>query len=220
MRKTAAFAAALLLSGGLATAAAPAANAASCDGTYTIVVGGFTDRDSMIFTGGISQRVGYSAEVNSQSARQGVDELNRLIRDQRAACPDQHAKAIGFSEGAAVVHIWVTENWQTFGNVNAVLIADPKRDPNGLGGPGLAGQAPSVIFGPIVGYPLAGVDRYFGNVPTVSLCTDDIICDEGAASGWIGYAQHKHVDNYNFNVDVYSDDGVGQWFNGQYFPDR
>ena len=55
-----------------------------------------------------------------------MNELNRLIRDQRAACPSQHAKAIGFSEGAAVVHIWVTENWQTFGNVNAVLISDPE----------------------------------------------------------------------------------------------
>jgi cutinase len=220
MKKIAAATAGLLLSAGLTLTAPPIASAASCDGTYTIVVGGYTDRDSMIFTGGISQRVGYSAEVNSQSARQGVDELNRLIRNQRAACPDQHAKAIGFSEGAAVVHIWVTENWPSFDNVNAVLIADPKRDPHGLGGPGLAGQAPSVIFGPIVGYPLAGVDSFFGNVPTVSLCADDIICDEGAASGWLGYLQHKHVDNYNFNVDVYSDDGVGQWFNGQYFPDR
>ncbi|SEF37610.1 cutinase [Amycolatopsis pretoriensis] len=220
MKKTAAVLAGLTLAAGFTFAAPASASAASCDGTYTIVVGGYTDRDSMIFSGNISQRVGYSAEVNSQSARQGVDELNHLIRDQRAACPGQHAKAIGFSEGAAVVHIWVTENWPSFDNVNAVLIADPKRDPHGLGGPGLAGQAPSVVFGPIVGYPLVGVDSFFGNVPTVSLCTDDIICDEGAASGWLGYFQHKHTDNYDFNVDVYSDDGVGQWFNGQYFPDR
>ncbi|KAA2261919.1 cutinase family protein [Solihabitans fulvus] len=223
MRKIAALLAGLLASTGLALMAAPAAHAASCDGTYTIVVGGYTDRDSTIFyspSNSISQRVGYSAELNSQSARQGVDELNRLIRDQRAACPGQHAKAIGFSEGAAVVHIWVTENWQSFDNVNAVLIADPKRNPNGLGGNGLAGQAPSVIFGPIVGYPLVGVDSFFGNVPTVSLCADDIICDELAPSGWIGYAQHKHTENYSFNVDNYSDDGVGQWFDGQYYPDR
>ncbi|SEP00192.1 cutinase family protein [Amycolatopsis saalfeldensis] len=221
MRRLAAVLAGLLMSAGIVLVGAPSASAASCDGTYTIVVGGFTDRDSTIFSGaGISQRVGYSAELNSQSARQGVDELNRLIRNQRAACPGQHVKAVGFSEGAAVLHIWVTENWKTFGNVNAVLIADPKRDPHGLGGPGLAGQAPSVIFGPIVGYPLVGVDSFFGNIPTVSLCTDDIICDEAAASGWIGYAQHKHTENYNFNVDVYSDNGVGQWFNGQYFPDK
>lgn len=225
MRKISALLAGLVLSAGLALAAAPAAYAASCDGTYTIVVGGFTDPDAKkAFPddgrhGNISQRVGYSAALNSQSAREGVNELNRLIRDHRKQCSGQHVKAVGFSEGAAVVHIWVTEN-QDFGNVNAVLIADPKRDPNGLGGPGLAGQAPSVVFGPIVGAPLVGVDRSFGRIPTVSLCADDIICDERAASGWIGYAEQKHVRNYNFNVDNYSNDGVGQWFNGQYYPDR
>ncbi|NUS73166.1 MAG: cutinase family protein [Corynebacteriales bacterium] len=220
MKKVAAVLAGVLIATGLTLTVSPATQAAACEGTYTIVVGGFTDNTSSIFTGNVSQRVGYSAALNSQSARQGVDELNRLIRDQRAACPSQHAKVVGFSEGAAVAHIWVTENWQTFDNVNAVLIADPKRDPNGLGGNGLAGQAPSAVFGPIVGAPLVGVDRFFGNVPTVSLCADDIICDELAPSGWIGYAEHKHVNNYDFNVDRYSDDGVGQWFNGQYFPDK
>ena len=220
MRRISALLAGLVISAGLALAVAPAAYAASCDGTYTIVVGGFTDRDSTIFRGNVSQRVGYSAEVNSQSARQGVDELNKLIRNHRAACPGQHAKVVGFSEGAAVAHIWVTENWKSFGNVNAVLIADPKREPNGLGGNGLAGQAPSKAFGPIVGPPLVGVDRFFGNVPTVSLCADDIICDELAPSGWIGYAQQKHTHNYDFNVDAYSNNGVGQWFNGKYFPDK
>jgi predicted alpha/beta-fold hydrolase len=53
------------------------------------------------------------------TTRQGVNELNRLIRDHRNACPGQHVKAVGFSLGAAVVHTWVTENWQTFDNVNA-----------------------------------------------------------------------------------------------------
>ncbi len=56
---------------------------------------------SSIFTGNVSQRVGYSAQLTGASAREGVNELNRLIRDQRALCPGQHAKAIGFSEGAA-----------------------------------------------------------------------------------------------------------------------
>lgn len=212
MRKIPILLAALLFTtGGFFLISAPAANAAPCEGTYTIAVGGMNDTTSGIFTGNVTQRVGYSAALNSQSARQGVDELNRLIRDQRGVCPDQHAKAVGFSEGAAVVHIWVTENWQTFGNVNAVLIADPKRAA-GPGGPGLAGQAGSQIVGP----PLVGVDNFFGNVPTVTICTDDIICDANAASGWPGYP-NAHM-NYSFNVDDYSDDGHGQWFNGQYYP--
>lgn len=204
--------AAVFLSTGVATVvSAPAAQAAPCGGTYTIVVGGMNDPTSSIFTGNVSQRVGYSAQLSSASARQGVDELNRLIRDQRRACPWQHAKVIGFSEGAAVAHIWVTENWQTFGNVNAVLIADPKRAA-GPGASGLAGQFYSGIIGP----PLAGADNFFGNVPTVTICTDDVICDSTAASGWLGYP-NKHM-NYNFNVDVYSDNGDGQWFNGVYLP--
>ncbi|GAB2756120.1 cutinase family protein [Amycolatopsis magusensis] len=200
-----------LATAGLLVAGAPAASAAPCGGTYTIAVGGFNDPTSGIFSGNVSQRVGYSAALNSASAREGVNELNRLIRNQRNACPGQHAKVVGFSEGAAVAHIWVTENWQSFGNVNAVLIADPKR----AGGPGAAGLAGQWYSG-IVGPPLAGADDFFGNVPTLTLCTDDIICDSTAASGWLGYPG-KHM-NYDFNVDAYSDHANGQWFNGVFIP--
>jgi cutinase len=212
MKRLAAMVVAVVASAGsLAVVNAPAAQAAPCGGTYTIVVGGFNDPTSGIFTGNVSQRVGYSAQLNGASARSGVDELNRLIRDQRAACPGQHAKAIGFSEGAAVVHTWVSENWQTFDNVNAVLIADPKRAA-GPGASGLAGQWYSGVVGP----PLAGADASFGNIPTVTICTDDVICDSTAASGWLGYPG-KHM-NYDFNVDVYSNDANGQWFNGEFIP--
>jgi cutinase len=205
-------AAALVAAASGAIAAAPQANAASCDGTYTIVVGGFNDPNSTIFSGPVSQRVGYSAALNGASAREGVNELNRLIRDQRAACPGQHAKVIGYSEGAAVAHIWVSENWATFDNVNAVLIADPKRQ-GGPGTDGLAGQ----WYAAVVGAPLAGSDRNFGDIPTVSICTNDVICDSSAPSGWIGYLTGAH-GNYAFNVDAYSDDGNGQWFNGVFMP--
>src|SRR5690606_13388529 len=114
---------------GLSLAAAPAAQAASCEGTYTIAITGFGDGnpDSDLFKGNVSEQVAYSAELTGASPRTGDDDLSRKIRDQRAACPSQHPKIVGFSEGAAVAHIWVTENWQTFDNVNAVLIADPKR---------------------------------------------------------------------------------------------
>ena len=193
-------------------AAAPQAGAAPCGGTYSIVVGGLNDPNSSIFTGSVSQRVGYSAQLSSASVREGVNELNRLIRDQRRACPTQHAKVLGFSEGAAVVHIWVSENWATFDNVNAVLISDPKRK----GGPradGLAGQ----FYAGVMGAPLYGADRNFGDIPTVSICTDDVICDSAAPSGWIGYATGAHM-NYSFNVDHYSNDGHGQWFDGVFMP--
>ena len=212
MKRLAAMVVAVVASAGaLAVVDAPAAQAAQCGGTYTIVVGGFNDPTSSIFTGNVSQRVGYSAQLTGASAREGVNELNRLIRDQRNLCPGQHAKAIGFSEGAAVVHTWVSENWQTFDNVNAVLIADPKRAA-GPGASGLAGQWYSGVVGP----PLAGADASFGNIPTVTICTDDVICDSTAASGWLGYPG-KHM-NYDFNVDVYSNDANGQWFNGEFIP--
>jgi cutinase len=193
-------------------AAAPQAGAASCEGTYTIVVGGFGDGASTIFRGGVDQRVGYSAQLSSASVREGVNELNRLIRDQRAACPHQHAKVVGYSEGAAVVHIWVSENWPTFDDVNAVLISDPKRQ-GGPGTDGLAGQ----FYAAVMGAPLYGADRNFGDVPTVSICTNDVICDSAAPSGWIGYLTGAH-GNYSFDVDHYSDDGDGQWFNGVFMP--
>jgi cutinase len=216
MRMRRVLAAAVALLAGVATTAvvAPAVGAAPCGGTYTIVVGGFNDRDSMVWTGNVSQRVGYSAALSGQSAREGVNELNRLVRDQRRACPYQHAKVMGYSEGAAVVHIWVSENWRTFGNVNAVLVADPKRQATGgRGTDGLAGQ----LYAIVVGAPLYGSDSSFGNIPTVTLCTDDVICDSSAPSGWIGYATGAH-QNYSFDVDVYSNTGDGEWFNGVFFP--
>ena len=193
-------------------AVAPPAGAAPCGGTYSIVVGGLNDPNSTVFTGNVSQRVGYSAQLSSASVREGVNELNRLIRDQRRACPTQHAKVLGYSEGAAVVHIWVSENWATFDNVNAVLISDPKRR-GGPRGDGLAGQ----FYAVVMGAPLYGSDRNFGDIPTVSLCTNDVICDGAAPSGWIGYATGAH-GNYSFNVDTYSNDGNGQWFDGVFMP--
>ena len=193
-------------------AGAPHVAAAACDGTYTIVVGGFGDGASTIFSGGVDQRVGYSAQLSSASVREGVNELNRLVRDQRQACPSQHAKVIGYSEGAAVAHIWVSENWATFDDVNAVLISDPKRQ-GGPGTDGLAGQ----FYAAVMGAPLYGADRNFGDIPTVSICTDDVICDSAAPSGWIGYLTGAH-GNYSFDVDDYSDDGDGQWFNGVFMP--
>ena len=204
----------VLIAAGLSVALPQVASAASCAGTYRIVVPGFGHGSDAGGFYNFDQRVGYSAQLTSQSAREGVNELNRLVRDQRNVCPGQHVRMIGHSEGAAVVQIWVTENWQSFGNVNAVLLADPKRAPEGHGSGGLAGQPGTGI----VGFPLVGVDNFFGNVPTVTICTDDIICDSTAPSGWLGYYPGTDHINYNFDANAYSDNGNGQWFYGQFFP--
>ncbi|CAM5232088.1 cutinase family protein [Streptomyces xanthochromogenes] len=217
--RIAAAAAGLLLTAGLSATQATTAQAAatgataSCDGTYTIVVGGtWSTWDNDRFTGNIQQHVSYFSQVPSgPSVRQGVGELNRLVRNQRAACPWQHVKMGGYSMGAAVVHVWVSENWRTFDNVNAVLLADPKRQ----GGPGTNGSA--APFGGVIGAPLAGADRDFGNVPVKSICYWDYICDESAG---IGTYPKNHNDNYwpDFNMDHHADDSNEQWYNGAWYP--
>jgi cutinase len=222
MRRISALLAGLLLVPTGLVVASSAAQAAACDGTYTIVVGGTGDpeSDDPYWHGNISQRVGYPAAPTGPTAREGVNELNRLIRNQRNGCPDQHVKAVGFSLGAAVVHTWVTENWASIDNVNAVLIADPKR----AAGPGAPGAAAFPAVAAVVGAPLAGADNFFGDIPTLTICTDDIICDTNATSGLPGYligyipGQSGSHGNYNFNVDAYSDNARGQWFNGVYLP--
>jgi cutinase len=214
VRKLAALLVSLVALAGASLVTAPAALAASCEGTYTIIVGGTGDHDSNegFWQGNISQRVGYPAIPTGPFAREGVNELNRLIRNQRNVCPHQHVKAVGFSLGAAVVHIWVTENWQSIDDVNAVLLADPKR----AAGPGSAGFA-SHPLGGAVGFPLVGVDDFFGDIPVLTICTDDMICDINAGSGPLGYATGKHM-NYNHNVDGYSNDASGTWYNGVFYP--
>ncbi|UJW36754.1 cutinase family protein [Saccharothrix sp. AJ9571] len=214
IRKAALVLAGLLAATGLSVATGSVAQAeAPCEGTYTIVVGGTgSSWNNDGFTGNIQQHVGYPTAIpNGASVRAGVNELNRLIRDQRHVCPGQHAKAVGYSLGAAVVHVWVTENWQSFGNVNAVLISDPKRQAP----PGLNGG--SVPFGGIIGYPLAGADRYFGDVPVKSICHWDYVCDESAG---IWTYPHNHIHNYpnDWNVDHHNDNAHEQWFNGAWHP--
>lgn len=214
MRRTAAASAALLMAGGLSVGQASAApTTAPCDGTYTIVVGGTgSSWNNDGFYGNIQQHVGYPTTIpNGASVRAGVNELNRLVRDQRAACPGQHVKMGGYSLGAAVVHVWVTENWQSFDNVNAILVADPKRQ----GPPG--GNGSTSPFGPIVGAPLAGVDRFFGNVPVKSICHWDYICDDSADP--LGYP-YNHTHNYpeDFNMDHHNDSAHEQWWNGAWYP--
>lgn len=156
------------------------AQASPCTGTWSIVVGGFTGgaQDSSQLTG--NQRVGY----NTLDPISGKNEINRLFWQHRNQCPKDHIKLVGHSEGAALVHSWVTSN-QGAKNANAVLLADPKRWAPGKGEGGVA------QYGGFLGYPLAGVDDWFGAFPTLSVCRwDDGICTVGAGPN--GYVSGHH----------------------------
>jgi cutinase len=56
-----------------------------------------------------------------------------------------------------VVHTWATENWQTIDNVNAILIADPKR----AAVAGNAGAAGYPLVATVVDNPLPRLDNFF-----------------------------------------------------------
>jgi cutinase len=141
---------------------------------------------------------------NSWNPRQGLAILDALIRDYRATCPGDHIKLLGHSAGAGIIHAWVSAN-SGFGRVNAILLADPKR----AAGPGSAGLA-SIPGNGLIGYPLAGVDANFGDIPVLSICQhDDVVCNVRA--GWFGYLTGAHM-RYDGDADSYGTDWSGVWF--------
>jgi cutinase len=159
-------------------------------------VGGFTGggQDSSYLQG--NQRVGY----NTLDPVAGKNEINRLFWQHRNQCPRDHIKLVGHSEGAGLVHVWVTEN-QRVANANVVLLADPKRWAPGNGGAGIA------QYGGFLGYPLAGVDDWFGRFPVLSLCrSDDGICSVGAGPN--GYVSGHH-GWYDMNAGSYDNTDRG-----------
>jgi cutinase len=174
------------------------ARADDCTGTWSIGVGGFRigldgfgENSSYL---AVNQPVGY----NSADPMSGLNELNRLFWQHRDACPEDHVKLIGHSEGAGIIHAWVTAN-QGVENANAILLSDPKR----AAGPGSAGLANNPL-GVLLGYPLAGVDANFGDFPVLSVCQhDDVICNEEA--GWYGYWFAGAHGRYNFDANAYGD---------------
>ncbi|MCU1640447.1 MAG: Cutinase [Nocardia sp.] len=177
------------------------AQADVCTGDWAIGIGGLGDNTSSVFAPTVDQPVGY----NSADPMSGLNELDRLFWLHRSQCPDDHIKLIGHSEGAGIVHAWVTAH-QDVGNANAILLADPKRD----AGPGWAGLASTPGSG-IIGYPLAGVDDWFGGFPVLTVCNhDDQICDTSA--GWQGYLFGGAHTRYDFNVWDYGDWDSGVWY--------
>ncbi len=93
---------------------------------------------------------------------------------------------------------WVTAH-NGYGNVNAVLLADPK-----MWSYGGAGMSRELWF---MGYPIAGNDDWFGDIPTLTICNwNDHVCR--ADSDWFGYLTGAHTA-YDANVFHY-----GDWDNG------
>ncbi|MFR9752491.1 hypothetical protein ACL02S_15850 [Nocardia sp. 004] len=200
-RATALFAAVLLAFLSLTHLTAPKAHAANCIGNWAIGIGGLGDNTSSVFIPYVDQPVGY----NSLDPMSGFRELDRLFWLHRSRCPGDHIRLIGHSEGAGILHAWVTAH-QNVGNANAILLADPKRAP----GPGWGGLS-STPGNWIVGYPLAGVDNWFGNFPVLTVCNhDDQICDTSA--GWWGYLFGGAHNRYDFNVWNYGDWDSGVWY--------
>lgn len=175
---------------------APSASAERCTGTWSIVVGGFT-----VHGAGTWQNSGYlhgnrRVEYNSTEPWQGLGNLNAAIWQHRTACRNDHIKLIGHSEGAMIVHVWVTQN-QGFSRLNAVLLADPKRSP----GPGSGGISSSLPGFGIHVAPWTGTDNWFGNIPVLTVCNrDDVICNTDA--GWFGYLTGAHT-RYNYSAFSY-----------------
>lgn len=207
MKYLLAVAAAILLALGITTPASASETPINqCVGTWSVVVGGLGNNDSLGFDG-MNQRVGY----NSFDTRWGINELNRLVWDHRNACPGDRIRAVGHSGGAAVVHRWATENGQHFqGKASIVLLADPKR-PAGPDGPGFA--ATDFPFN-VTFNGLAGADNNYGGLPALQVCNkSDHICNAWAS--WDGYLNGTH-NNYVFDVNHYPFGINGQW----YFHDR
>ena len=194
---------ALALGAVLIPAAGSATAATDCSGVYRIGVGGFMNTDSSVWQG-VDFRVKYSAQISGKSAQEGVDALQKAATDRRAVCPDQHIAAYGHSEGAAVVHSWVSQ--KQLANSSAVLVADPKRP----AGPGKAGFA-SLGWLVGLGAPINGVDSNYGKVPVLQVCNrDDGICDIGAGPN--GYLFTGAHNRYDFDARNYPVGVSDQWY--------
>ncbi|WP_128970203.1 cutinase [Rhodococcus opacus] len=167
-------------------------------------MGGLTNNDSVGFLNE-DQRVGY----NSFDTRSGVKELNRLIHAHARVCPRDFIHPVGFSGGAAVVHLWATENGREFrGKASIVLISDPKSPAGPGGGRGFA--ATDMGWVPALG----GADDDYGGLPALQVCNGrlnggDHICNSGAS--WDGYLLGVHGD-YDFDVNAYPIDAYGVIF--------
>ena len=169
-------------------AASPVSAAPACKPNLVVGVGGYSAGNGGPFIGRADVIAGYSGNLGD--AEGGIAALTRAVNDTRAACPGSSLTLAGHSQGAAIVHIYLSRNG--LANGNAVLYADPKQ----------AGTGQSDGLFRFGGPPVAGTDANFRGVPTVSLCNyDDVICNKNTS--WFGYFTGAH-GRYNFDARVYA----------------
>lgn len=162
--------------------------APACKPNLVVGVGGYNAGNGGPFIGRADVIAGYSGALNDMEG--GIGALAKAVNDTRAACPGSALTLAGHSQGAAIVHVYLSRNG--LANGNAVLYADPKQ----------AGTGQSDDLFRFGGYPIAGTDANFRGVPTVSICNrDDVICNR--AAGWGGYFSGAH-GRYNFDARAYA----------------
>lgn len=216
-KRMAATSAGLLLTAGLSvtqTSAAQAAEAAApCHGTYTIVVGGTgSSWNNDGFTGNIQQHVGYPTQIpNGASARAGVNELNRLVRDQRAACPNQHVK-MGVTP-------WVprscTPGSPRAGRPSTRSTPSSSRTPSARAAPAPTGERcrSAVSSAPRSPVPTGSSATYRSRRSATGTTSATSPCG-------IWTYPHNHINNYpnDFNMDHHNNSANEQWYNGAWHP--
>jgi cutinase len=194
----------VMVSLGLLVPATVHAQTDQCVGSWGVGIGGLAVGGQGTWQSSSYVVASHLIGYNSADPQDGLNQLTQAIDRHRWVCPGDHITVLGHSEGAGIVHAWVTAH-NGYGNTNAVLLADPKR----VAGPGWAGLA-SIPGNQLIGYPLAGVDDWFGDVPVLEVCNhDDMICNTEA--GWFGYFTGAHT-RYDANVFHY-----GDWDNGVLF---
>jgi cutinase len=171
-----------------AVAAAPSAGA--CAPHTVIGVGGAWDGQAGVYGNKVDVRVNYSGNLGD--AEGGIGALAATVNQVRKDCPATKLTLTGYSQGAAIVHVYLSRHGLT--NGNAVLFADPKQAGTG--------QADGLFrWG---GPPIAGTDANFRGVPVASVCYhNDVICSMGAPSGWWGYFRGDH-GRYSFDARAYA----------------
>lgn len=159
-----------------------------CKANTIIGVGGYGQGGGGPLAGRADVIATYSGNLNDMEG--GIASVGAAVNQVRSACPATTITLAGHSQGAAIVHVYLSRHGLS--NGNAVLYADPKQ-----AGTGQSDQL--FWFG---GPPVAGTDANFSGVPTVSLCNqDDPICNKNAS--WVGYFTGAH-DRYNFDARVYA----------------
>jgi hypothetical protein len=154
------------------TVAAPAAGA--CAASTVVAIGGVNDPGAG-WAPDADVRVRYSGNLGDIEG--GVTAFDKAVADVRRACPGTHVIAAGFSQGAAIAHVWLQRSAHVPNKVG-VLFSDPKQINSG-----------SAFW---------QRDANFGGTRTVSICRKpDVICN---LNSWnlSGYPR-EHLA-YNFAV--------------------